>query len=755
MKKKIFLVFLLSLSILSNHEVQGQNKADSLLSALKSAKHDSLRIKTLNRLATHFRSNNPDTAIYFANQAIAIATKTNDTKGKINALIFKGVATKNIGKFEEAMNITLEALKLCNQMLQTVEDKEVLSLKAGALSSIGNIDEERGNYNESMKNNLEALKIREEINDLPGLAASYNNIGNIQASLGNFQETLKNYFASLKIKEKIGDKRSIGNTYNNIGSTYYYQQDYEQALKYHQSALKLREEIGDNSGIASSYNNIGIIYDDQGKYEDALKYHLSSLKISEEIGDLQGIALSNNNIGLLNLRQGKSSNALEYFRNYLKISDEIQDYTGIADAHINIGNSYLKLKDYKAAEQYLNKALLLSKEVGNMDYLKNCYENLATLYNDVGKYKESLEHYKLFIAYRDSIFNEENTKKMVQSQMQFEFDKKESVAKAEQEKKDLMHQREKNVQIFVIALLIILVIAVIIIALIQWRSKKQKQTVNHQLATQKAALEETLSELKATQAQLIQSEKMASLGELTAGIAHEIQNPLNFVNNFSEVNAELLDEMQQEMEKGNITEAIEIAADIRENEKKINHHGKRADSIVKGMLQHSRSSSGVKEPTDINALADEYLRLAYHGLRAKDKTFNATLKTDFDESIGMINIVPQDMGRVILNLITNAFYAVHVKTQHAASPNKQPTVWVSTKKKDGKVEIIVKDNGPGIPRNILDKIFQPFFTTKPTGEGTGLGLSLSYEIVTKGHGGELKVETTEGEQTTFIIHLPV
>ncbi len=209
------------------------------------------------------------------------------------------------------------------------------------------------------------------------------------------------------------------------------------------------------------------------------------------------------------------------------------------------------------------------------------------------------------------------------------------------------------------------------------------------------------------------------------------------------------------MEKGNITEAIEIAADIRENEKKINHHGKRADSIVKGMLQHSRSSSGVKEPTDINALADEYLRLAYHGLRAKDKTFNATLKTDFDESIGMINIVPQDMGRVILNLITNAFYAVHVKTQHDASPNNQPTVWVSTKKKDGKVEIIVKDNGPGIPRNILDKIFQPFFTTKPTGEGTGLGLSLSYEIVTKGHGGELKVETTEGEQTTFIIHLPV
>jgi signal transduction histidine kinase len=290
------------------------------------------------------------------------------------------------------------------------------------------------------------------------------------------------------------------------------------------------------------------------------------------------------------------------------------------------------------------------------------------------------------------------------------------------------------------------------------KAEAQARQAEQDLIEIKAArqrAEETLTELQSTQAQLIQAEKMASLGELTAGIAHEIQNPLNFVNNFSEVSNELLDEMKTELDKGDTEEAKAIASDVKMNLEKILHHGKRADAIVKGMLQHSRSSSGVKEPTDINALADEYLRLAYHGLRAKDKSFNASLKTDFDESIGKINIVPQDLGRVILNLITNAFYAVHVKTQNSASPNFKPTVWVSTKKKDGKVEIIVKDNGPGIPRNILDKIFQPFFTTKPTGEGTGLGLSLSYDIITKGHGGELKVETTIGEQTTFIIHLPV
>ncbi len=283
---------------------------------------------------------------------------------------------------------------------------------------------------------------------------------------------------------------------------------------------------------------------------------------------------------------------------------------------------------------------------------------------------------------------------------------------------------------------------------------KQKNAVLEKLVEERTKdLKKSLSDLKETQAQLIQSEKMASLGELTAGIAHEIQNPLNFVNNFSEVNKELVDELQQELKAGKIDDAIEISNDIKANEEKINHHGKRADAIVKGMLQHSRSSSGSKEPTDINALADEYLRLAYHGLRAKDKTFNATMKTDFDKSIGNVNIIPQDIGRVILNLITNAFYVVNEKKQQMKD-GYEPTVTISSKKVGDKIEVSVTDNGNGIPQNIVDKIFQPFFTTKPTGQGTGLGLSLSYDII-KAHGGELKVETKENEGTTFIIQLPI
>ncbi|MCP9750678.1 two-component sensor histidine kinase [Ferruginibacter sp. HRS2-29] len=310
-----------------------------------------------------------------------------------------------------------------------------------------------------------------------------------------------------------------------------------------------------------------------------------------------------------------------------------------------------------------------------------------------------------------------------------------------------------------------------LVALILYRNNKQKQKANSALAA-------TLSELKSTQTQLIQAEKMASLGELTAGIAHEIQNPLNFVNNFSEVNKELLEEMEDEIAKGNYDEVKALATDIKDNEQKINHHGKRADAIVKGMLQHSRSSSGQKELTDINALCDEYLRLSYHGLRAKDKSFNATLKTDFDQSIGKINIIPQDMGRVVMNLLTNAFYAVNLRgfqnpggllstsgrLNESNTPGLEenpgglevyePTVSIHTKKKDHSIEITIEDNGTGIPQEIIEKIFQPFFTTKPTGQATGLGLSLSYDII-KAHQGTLSVESKPSEYAKFTITLPV
>jgi signal transduction histidine kinase len=292
------------------------------------------------------------------------------------------------------------------------------------------------------------------------------------------------------------------------------------------------------------------------------------------------------------------------------------------------------------------------------------------------------------------------------------------------------------------------------------RTEKVKRTTAilleetiQELEQKRKAVEKTLAELKAAQDQLIQSEKMASLGELTAGIAHEIQNPLNFVNNFSEVSAELLDEMKEELQNGDLEEVIAIADDIRRNLEKITHHGKRADGIVKGMLQHSRSSDGTKAPTDLNTLVDEYLRLAYHGMRARDKSFNAALETDYDPEVPQVTLVPQDIGRVLLNLLTNAFYAVNEKK--AQDPEGyQPLVSLKTKGTSSGVEISVLDNGNGIPEKIKAKIFQPFFTTKPTGQGTGLGLSLSYDVI-KAHGGSISLESHEGKGTEFVIKLPV
>ena len=283
---------------------------------------------------------------------------------------------------------------------------------------------------------------------------------------------------------------------------------------------------------------------------------------------------------------------------------------------------------------------------------------------------------------------------------------------------------------------------------------RQNEVLEQKVAERTAELNQSLSNLKSAQTQLIQSEKMASLGELTAGIAHEIQNPLNFVNNFSDVSAELVEEMQEELNKGDKEEAIAISEDIKQNLEKIRHHGKRADAIVKGMLEHSRSASGHKELTDINQLADEYLRLSYHGLRAKDKTFNAELITHFDAALPKVNAIPQDIGRVLLNMFNNAFYAVNQK-QKTAGADYKPEVTVTTSTENGQVIIKVKDNGIGIPDAIKEKIMQPFFTTKPTGEGTGLGLSLSYDMVVKGHGGKIDLLSKEHQYTEFIITLPL
>ncbi len=388
----------------------------------------------------------------------------------------------------------------------------------------------------------------------------------------------------------------------------------------------------------------------------------------------------------------------------------------------------------------LEKAKAKSEEYKSLSVLVASYKNLDKVYYQSGNLIKAYQNNKLYQQYNDSLSHEYKDKELALLDVQNEQKKEEKVQQEERTKMEFLNKMQ-------IYGLLTGVVILIIIAGFLFYNNSQKQKTNSLLIQQKNKIEDTLTQLKSTQAQLIQSEKLASLGELTAGIAHEIQNPLNFVNNFSEVNTELIDEMQQEMDKGNLAEAKEISNDIKENEQKINHHGKRAGDIVKGMLQHSSSASGKKEPTDINKLADEYLRLSYHGLRGKDNSFNADFELIIDKNLPNINVIPQDMGRVLLNLINNAFWAVRTV--------EKPLVVVKTEQTENQIIISIKDNGIGMTEATKAKIFQPFFTTKPTGQGTGLGLSLAYDIVTKGHGGTLDVESTEGVGSIFILKLKV
>ena len=422
---------------------------------------------------------------------------------------------------------------------------------------------------------------------------------------------------------------------------------------------------------------------------------------------------------------------------------------------IGLAKAKNKQGKLKEAQSYGLSAMAEARQMGQAQLLRDASQILAEIFEKDGNGMDALKFFKSYKLFSDSLNNLTNIRATANENANFRI----SQTKVAFEKRVV---RQRWILFTVLAAMVTMAVIVWLVNRNRHRLNKMNTDLlqkNELIKMQKQEAETTLAMLQSTQAQLIQSEKMASLGELTAGIAHEIQNPLNFITNFSEVSNELMEELNIKTEKlaTEDKEVKELLNDISQNLEKINHHGKRADAIVKGMLQHSRSSSGQKEQTDINALCDEFLRLAFHGLKAKDKSFNVKFETDFDESIGMVKIVPQEIGRVILNLINNAFYAASLPVKHEGGLEEkhEPTIWVSTKKLGAYAQIIVKDNGPGIPDNIRDKIFQPFFTTKPTGKGTGLGLSLSYDIVTKGHHGELLIESKQNAGASFIVKLPL
>jgi two-component system NtrC family sensor kinase len=583
---------------------------------------------------------------------------------------------------------------------------------------------------------LKARELSQQLNYIDGEIEVAPVLSEALCAKGNFSQALEIDLQAKQLAEKNGKQTLFSESW--IGNIYFYSGDYTKALEYY---LKYRSDSGEKTrGV------IGETYYHLGRLDSAFFYINKAYQIDKN-SSIGHWSVPYYYLALINAKEGKFKDALDNYRLGLLYSRNINQ--DIANGYNGIAVVFKQMGQVDSAIYYAKEAMKLAQKESLTPSVLDASALLTELYIKINT-DSAFKYQRVMLATKDSLFSEEKIKQM--QNLSFNEQMRQQELQQTIQQTQLKYRNRLNVYILLAGLLIVL-----IVALGLWRRNIYKQKSYALLHKQKEQIESTLTQLKDTQSQLIQSEKMASLGELTAGIAHEIQNPLNFVNNFSEVNKELLQELKDEADKGNINEVKAIANDVIDNEEKINHHGKRADSIVKGMLQHSRSGTGVKEPTDINALADEYLRLSYHGLRAKDNSFNATIKTDFDESTGNINIIPQDIGRVLLNLYNNAFYAVNEK-QNAErlkqNAEYHPTVSVQTKKINDKVVLTVMDNGNGIPQKVVDKIFQPFFTTKPTGQGTGLGLSLSYDII-KAHSGVIKAETKESEGTTFIIKLPV
>jgi two-component system NtrC family sensor kinase len=592
------------------------------------------------------------------------------------------------------------------------------------LSGEGNMLRESGRLPEAMQKEFEAMNISN--NDSLKLFA-LNGIGNIYMELGTYDKANEYYLLAEALAKKLKNTLITYNEVSNIGNLYDLRGMPDSAIYYLQMVYNgeiNNDQRRDEFPRAELMFRLGNAYQLKGDSKKALGFYMRGISEAYKDNDIRDLTMNELYTARLYKEINMPDSSLKYLYSALHNGNTILFRKGIYETSLLLSDLYKKRNEFDSAYKYLS--------IANVE--------------------------------KDSLYGAKRVQEMqriilYQQQMQ----------QQAQEERDKIDRRNKTI-VFSFAFLLIVLLALYLLN----NNRKQKKvnaTLKEQqlkISSQNIELEATLKDLKSTQSQLIQSEKMASLGELTAGIAHEIQNPLNFVNNFSEVNKEMLEELKAERLKPNAERDDDLQNDLINdvivNEEKINHHGKRADAIVKNMLQHSRKNLGQKEPTEINKLADEYLRLSYHGLRAKDKSFNADFKTDFDETIGKINIVPQDIGRVLLNLYNNAFYAVSEKKKQQTE-NYEPTISVNTKKVGDKILISVTDNGNGIPQNIIDKIFQPFFTTKPTGRGTGLGLSLAYDIITKEHNGTIKVESEvdegnrdqfgKGEGTMFVIQLPI
>ena len=659
--------------------------------------------------------------------------------------------------YSQLRNFNLANENLADSLRRQIQHTTTDTSKVNLLNSLGDYYG-FSRHDSSVFYFSQSIELAEKINYLYGSYLGYSKLAFVLNTASNYGKALDMAVKSLRIAEKLESRReeSIAESYDIMGLINRRMNNDSTAVNQSYQALQLFNEahLTREKMYYGPYLTLAIIYTKWKNWDSAYYYAKKAYDVSMYYSGRMRAQQSVSSTELANVyeKMGKIQLAHEYYLRGVEIDKKYHAPILRVRLFNNFARFFKDTGQMDSCIYYANMSLQLCRGNQFGEHATDAATLVAQAYESLGKPDSALKYTKITMAAKDTIFNEA---KLIQIQL-LNFDEGQRQKDIQREINTARERYKNKIRYYI---LIATAGIFLLLSFILYRNNRSKQTANKNLESQKMEIDQqrtkaecTLLELRSTQAQLIQSEKMASLGELTAGIAHEIQNPLNFVNNFSEINKELLEEMKEESDSGNVEQVKKLANDVMENEGKIIYHGKRADAIVKGMLLHSRASTGRKESVDINALTDEYLRLGYHVLRARDNSFNVSLQTNYDERIGKINIIPQEIGRVLVNLYNNAFYAV-TEMKKLKGDGFDPTVFVSTKKRGDKIEIRVKDNGSGIPQIVLDKIFQPFFTTKPAGQGTGLGLSLSYDIV-KAHGGEIKVETKEGEFTEFLIQIP-
>ena len=610
------------------------------------------------------------------------------------------------------------------------------------------------NENEDLNRALqycdELIKVARKVKNERYLYSGYFIKGTKERLLGNYSEALAAYLQSADAAKNTGDPVHMATSYTAMADIYALINDFNNAKIYYADGIAMSKSL-DSSILAPAILNEGEAFRNNKQFDSARLCYEEADKIFDKLNSPLGRAYALGNLGLVYASMGQNNLAVRDINQAILVMEANQANDAICEYLNSMSDIYAGKGDTANALSYAKRSFELAQKYQLKKQMSDGSKTLSMLFEKNKEPGNALEYYKTYIIYRDSLNNIDKQRSVDSLQRVFEVSR-------QQIKLDEVNRQKQEQKIFLFASLIVLAIIVGLVIVLM-RNNRQKQKAYRLLSKEKAVTEEqrdlankTLLELKRAQAHLVQSEKMASLGQLSAGIAHEIQNPLNFVTNFSELNTELISELQEENRKGNVDAVDDLSTELRNNAEKINYHGRRADAIVKGMLEHTRGGDPEKKPTNINALVDEYFRLAYLSFRAKDKTLTVATHTNFDPGIDEVNIVPQEIARVLLNLVNNAFYAVSARAKDL--PGKyEPTVTVSTKMQDNRVLISVKDNGTGIPPQIKEKIFQPFYTTKGPGVGTGLGLYLSYEIV-KAHGGEIKVDSEEGVGSEFTVAFP-